>query len=75
MGIELRLERVQDRRRCSISRDERVGVCALRGIVRILNDGLGKVTPMDVQQDLVGSLITRVNHTDGIGRTHWLPEH
>ena len=51
MGIQLRLERVQDRRRCSISHDERVRVCAVQGIARILDDGLGKVTPMDVQQD------------------------
>ena len=59
MGIELRLERVHDRCRCSISREERVGVCAVQGIARILNDGLGKVTPMDVQQNL-GSLRSAV---------------
>ena len=51
MGIQLRLQRVQYRRRGSISRDERVGVYAVQGIARILDDGLGKVTPMDVQQD------------------------
>ena len=43
MGIELRLDRVQDRRRCSIGRKERGGVlCAVQGIARILDDGREK---------------------------------
>ena len=59
IGQTLAIRLVQDHRQCSISRDERVGVCAVQGIARILDDGLGKVTPMDVQQHL-GSLRSAV---------------
>ena len=51
MGVELCLDRVQDCHRRSISSKERGSVHGIQGIIRILHNGLGKVTPMEIQQD------------------------